>query len=365
MLNLQFLRYPFLFGVPVMKDLAGLRGLFTRPYQNWQPGTPVVGHMLSRDPIIFCCQPQPWPFGAADYFARRFADKPLVFLVPITMSLERRIFAISLAVQHRRFEKRYPHARMIMLANTRDEERILRGLGVAAQFAPQNMFVNETMYHPLPGRERTFDAIYNAQLAPFKRHDLARLVPSCAYVTKMFSHWPAQLKRQQLDKFVRTMPLGHAILNDVVPDGIVLMSHVAVNEAMASAHVGLCLSKLEGAMYASIEYLLAGLPVVSTRSRGGRDTFFHPDTTLIVDDDPRAVRDGVAAMKSRNIPPDYVRATTMKLVAEERTRFNAFISGLRNGHGVDVETGWSFDYYHKLARSSVLSDFEAQLAAGA
>lgn len=361
--SLHSLRYPFLFSVPVVRDLAGLRGLFARPRRNWVPDTPVTGHILSLDPIIFSCQPQPWPFGAAHYLARRFPDTPLIFLVPITMSLERRTYALSLAVQHRRFRKAHPKARLIMMANSRDEEALLRNLGIDVQFAPQNMFVNETMYHPLPAAERRFDALYNAQLAPFKRHDLARLVPSCAYVTKMFTHWPPQLKRDQLDRFTRTMPPGHAILNDIVDDGIALMDHVQVNAAMASAHVGLCLSRVEGAMYASIEYLLAGLPVVSTRSQGGRDAFFHPDTTLIVDDDPRSVRDGVAALKARAIPPEVVRATTMTLVAAERQRFNAFISDLRGGAPVDFETGWSFTYYHKLARAGVLSDFEAPMAA--
>ncbi|NEU11918.1 glycosyltransferase [Methylobacterium sp. BTF04] len=375
MLGLHTLQYPFLFSVPLVSQVIGLRGLFIRPPRNWDPATPIMAQFLSLDPPIFCCQPQPWPFGAAHYLAARFPDEPLVFLQPITMSLERRAFALALAAQHRRFRRAHPRARLILMANTQAEELLLRKLGVDVHLIPQNMFIDETMYHPIPGQERRCDAIYNAQLAPFKRHELARLVPSCAYVTKMFKSWSPHLKRAQLDRFVRALPHGHTILNDIGADDVVAMDHLRVNAAMASAHVGLCLSRLEGAMYASSEYLLAGLPVVSTRSQGGRDTFFHPDTTLIVADDPRAVQDGVAAMKARAIPPDYVRATTLRLMTIERERFNTFIDGLRetaarhtnrDARRDQVERTdprWSFDYFHKLSRFGHLSDFEAQLSA--
>jgi glycosyltransferase involved in cell wall biosynthesis len=361
MLSLDALQYPNLFDVPILSQASGLRGLFVRSPRNFSPATPIMGLFLSLDPPIFCCQPQPKPFGAAHYFAARFPNEPFIFLQPITSSLERPTFALSFAVQHRRFRQAHPRARPIAMANTPAEERLLRRLGVDIHLAPQNMFVDETMYHPVPGRERTYDAIYNAQLAPVKRHELARLVPSCAYVTKMFGPWSPRLKRAQLDKFVRALPQGHAILNEITTDNILSMDHVQVNEAMASAHVGLCLSKLEGAMYVSIEYLLAGLSVVSTRSTGGRDAFFHPDTTLIVDDNPRSVQDGVAAMKARALSREFVRATTLRLMAAERERFNTFIDGLRGRKIARKDERWSFDYYHKLSRNGLLSDFEEQL----
>ncbi|OXE42707.1 hypothetical protein CCS92_08640 [Methylobacterium radiotolerans] len=248
------------------------------------------------------------------------------------------------------------------MANTPGEEELLRRFGVDVYLAPQNMFVDETMFHPIVDRPRTYDAIYNAQLVPIKRHELARLVPSCAYVTKLFGRWSPHLKKAQLHKFLHGLPRGHVIINRIEADNVVFMDHVQVNEAMASAHVGLCLSKLEGAMYASIEYLLAGLPVVSTRSKGGRDTFFHPDTTLIVDDNPRAVQEGVAAMKARAIPADFTRSTTLRLMAIERERFNTFIDGLRGKQVARSDQRWSFNYSPKLAQLRTISDFEAQLS---
>ena len=356
------LRNPYLFDVPVLGSLSGLVDLFVRPRQDLPRETIVPGLFLSHDPPIFCCQPRPKPFGVVHHMAAQFPDTPFIFLHPLTHSLERWAFAVSLAVQYRRFQIAHPRARLIVLANTAGEERLLRRLGVDVHLAPQNMFVDETMYVPIPDRPRRFDAIYNAQIAPIKRHALARTVPSCAYVTKLFGTWSPRLKRAQLDGFVRSLPQGHVILNPLTADDVVPLDHVAVNAAMASAHVGLCLSRIEGAMYASIEYLLAGLPVVTTRSKGGRDYFSHPDTTLIVDDDPRAVQDGVAAMKARALPPDYIRATTLRLVTAERERFNAFIDGLR-GPAMEHRSDrrWSFAYQHKLSRYDTLCAFETEL----
>ncbi|KOX60262.1 hypothetical protein ADL19_02720 [Streptomyces purpurogeneiscleroticus] len=354
------LRNPYLFDVPLLGYASGLLDLFVRAPRYLPSDTPVMGSFLSLDPPIFCCQPRPKPFGVAHHLASCFPDTPFVFLHPLTHSLERAAFALALAVQHRRFRSFHPAARLVVLANTPDEERLLHCLGVDVHLAPQNMFVDETMYFPMPDRERRYDAIYNAQIAPIKRHALARTVPTCAYVTKLFGTWSPRLKRTQLAAFLRSLPQGHAVLNPVTPDDVVPMDHVAVNAAMAEAHVGLCLSRIEGAMYASIEYLLAGVPVVTTRSKGGRDRFCHADTTLIVDDDPRAVQDGVAAMKARALPPEFVRATTLRMIEAERERFNSFIDGLR-GHTIErTDPRWSFDYYHKLGRFGRLSDFEGE-----
>ena len=47
--------------------------------------------------------------------------------------------------------------------------------------------------------------------------------------------------------------------------------------------VGGVFSEEEGACWASSEYLLCGLPVVSTHSRGGRDVWYSGHNSLIVE----------------------------------------------------------------------------------
>ena len=76
-------------------------------------------------------------------------------------------------------------------------------------------------------------------------------------------------------------------------------------------------------MRAASECLLAGLPMVSVPSIGGRDLIFTTDTALIVDATPEAVRNGVAAMRARNLTRDEVRRATLARVLEERGKFLA------------------------------------------
>ena len=66
-----------------------------------------------------------------------------------------------------------------------------------------------------------------------------------------------------------------------------------INNLLNKSKIGLCLSRVEGAMYSSVEYLLCGLPVVSTKSMGGRDAFFTNTNCLIADDTPESVAECV------------------------------------------------------------------------
>jgi hypothetical protein len=97
-------------------------------------------------------------------------------------------------------------------------------------------------------------------------------------------------------------------------------------------------------MMASIEYLLAGLPVVSNPSRGGRDVFFDPDYCAIVDPEPAKIREAVEALRGRGIPREYVRARTLAKLQVERHRFTAFIERLRAEHDIPraYETEWRY-----------------------
>jgi glycosyltransferase involved in cell wall biosynthesis len=86
-------------------------------------------------------------------------------------------------------------------------------------------------------------------------------------------------------------------------------------------------------MLSSMEYLLAGLPIVSTPSEGGRDLFFDPEYCLIVPPDPRAVRDGVAALKARQIPRERVRQKTLAKIEPQRRAFLALLDDFLERHG--------------------------------
>ena len=81
-------------------------------------------------------------------------------------------------------------------------------------------------------------------------------------------------------------------------------------------------------MRASIEYLFAGLSVVSTPSLGGRDYYFDDEYCIIAAPNPRSIRGAVEALITRAVPREYVRAKTLARVEVDRARYIAFVQGL-------------------------------------
>jgi len=73
-------------------------------------------------------------------------------------------------------------------------------------------------------------------------------------------------------------------------------------------------------MYASMQYLLAGLPVVSTKSRGGRDEFFAREYVRIVADNQEAVAAGLREMLDCKVPPEEIRRRTLEKSEQHKTR---------------------------------------------
>jgi glycosyltransferase involved in cell wall biosynthesis len=119
-------------------------------------------------------------------------------------------------------------------------------------------------------------------------------------------------------------------LKDGLPE---YLSPEQVNEICNQAAVGLCLSAVEGAMFASMEYMLAGLPIVSTPSIGGRDVYFDEAYCIIAAPDPRQIRDAVTALKQRAIPRDFIAARTRDKVDRDRRRLLALVDDLREQAG--------------------------------
>jgi glycosyltransferase involved in cell wall biosynthesis len=112
------------------------------------------------------------------------------------------------------------------------------------------------------------------------------------------------------------------------------------------------LSREEGACYASAEYLLSGLPVVSTRSRGGRDIFFDEEYVEVVRDDPRAVAAGVRRLIEKKVPAARVREATLEKMRPHRERFLVLLQEIYDRKKVpfDVRRGWERLYTDKMIR---------------
>ncbi len=182
-----------------------------------------------------------------------------------------------------------------------------------AQFS-SSLYVNDHIYKPLD-EPKHYDAIYVAQLQRFKRHWLAK-----------------DIDRLMMVSYGGDLPtfcpeLAHAEYNkEFIP-------RPELAKKINQAYAGLCLSAEEGAMYASLEYLLCGIPVVSTPSKGGRDEFFNDENSIIVPPQADAVAQAVQRWKKSPPNPHTIREQTLKQLNSVRLGLCIYVAKLIEEEG--------------------------------
>jgi len=238
-----------------------------------------------------------------------------------------------------------PNVRMTVAAATPEDDLLFRRSGLSSIWCNHNAFLDERIFHPEPDREKLYDAVYVGRLVRMKRHELAAHVPRMAIISG----------RYEFDEAYATACISAfddlRYVNFEPGSGRRQLSAEEVREVLVASRCGLALSELEGAMYASAEYLLCGLPVVTTPSKGGRDVFFHPDYVETVEPSQDAVAEAVARLNARNLDPWTIHRRTLELAKPHRIRLLMWMSGIlqQNLFQVAGENLWLPSFVNKLA----------------
>lgn len=209
-----------------------------------------------------------------------------------------------------------------VIVNADDEEVMRKRFLIRGAQLSQNIYINEHLYKPLD-EHKIYDAIYTAQLASFKRHWLAKEVERLiviSYGGNLHAFCPE---------------LKHAEFNQA------FIPRPELARKYNQSYAGLCLSASEGAMLAATEYLLCGIPVVSTPSKGGRDVFFTPQNSIIVPPDPESVAQAVKYWKEHPPDPEKIRQQVLDKIIDIRRAYCTYIARLiqkERGGKIDIET---------------------------
>ncbi|THD64008.1 MAG: glycosyltransferase family 1 protein [Bradyrhizobium sp.] len=293
------------------------------------PSASTWAELLSVSPtIIHTSFSTGFPLGAASALGPLFRDRAVHFLVMMSWSLEQPRSSEGLAQKAAAYLIDHPLHTVTFLCNTPREAQLLRANGCTAATINKNCLTDDTVFRPMPNATPVYDAVYNARMSPEKRPELAREVDRLAlvYFYNALDGSPAEFHAIHA-RLRALMPRAHFV-NQLTSDGCEWLLGPAINKVYAQSRVGLCLSPIEGAMRASIEYLFAGLSIVSTPSLGGRDYFFDDEFCIIAEPDPRSIREAVDALIARNIPRDYVRSRTLARVELDRRRYIDLVQDL-------------------------------------
>lgn len=229
------------------------------------------------------------------------------------------------------------------LFNSRTEQTAFRKDGFEGEVINQNAWLDENLVMKPLSLLKLYNALYVGRRSAFKRHMLAEQIFDLAIVAG--NNHGNNIAPIPPTTYLNPQPL----------------SPEQVCEKINQSHCGLILSEEEGACFASSEYLLCGIPVVSTHSKGGRDVWYDDYNSIVCDPDPKQIADAVAYFKAHPRDPEVIRANHIEEAHKHRLRFIEAFERVLHQHGVrglDVHRYFYENYFHKM-RKSIKPDFEA------
>lgn len=183
-----------------------------------------------------------------------------------------------------------------ILYNTEEDQLKFSKFGFKGTLCNNNCWLDENCYKILD-LEKKYNAIMVSRAISVKRHYLAREVQNLALVTNGIN----------VDE-----PHGEIELPPHVYNNLYHLPTNKVNELICQSFCGLILSAEEGACYASSEYLLCGIPVVSTYSKGGRDVWYTNYNSVIVEPDEKEIALAVDQLLFAKKDPQEIREDHIK-----------------------------------------------------
>lgn len=227
--------------------------------------------------------------------------------------------------------------KFFFLFNTEEEMNRYRSAGFIGEVINQNCWLPwDAAMRYIPEKTKKYDAVYVGRFTPFKRHWLANKVNSLALVMGDL--------------------MGAEAANDLPPylyRNLTPLDESGVASIINESKCGLILSETEGACFASSEYLLCGIPVVSTFSKGGRDVWYTDYNSIQVDASADAVAEAVAFFVNNPRDPQRIRDEHIKKSIVFRELFISILKNLFVQNCVDLDSVNFFNstYMNKLRTS--------------
>jgi glycosyltransferase involved in cell wall biosynthesis len=166
-------------------------------------------------------------------------------------------------VNHYKLLEKYT-TNVTMLANSIDEDLFYKRHKLNSIYCNQNCWLDASIFNII-SIEKEYDLVINANNSEWKNHHMLADINK-KYKTLFITY------NTSINNLQRYNPA--CILNEIRTYRVV--------EELNKCRVGLALSTKEGSCYASTEYLLCGLPVISTKSVGGRQGWYDEHNSIVV-----------------------------------------------------------------------------------
>ena len=318
-------------------------------------------HKLFDDPLV-CVISSGLRFKSGIKAAIQLAqDKECSIIVQPSWYIPKQ--AKQIAQITREVKRHFPKISFYFICPTNFETNYLKEMGLDSLHIHKNAFIDTNIFIP-DTEEKIYNAVHIANVMPFKRHFLAWEVPNIAVVTYDYTG-----QKRQFEEIAGYKHLAYA--NFKITNGLAkLDEHSKSEESLASkmsltpmevkkiicqSNCGIILSEEEGANLASTEYLLCGIPVVSTKSVGGREELFDFRHVLMVEPHANRVENAVRLFQELKIDRLEIRNSVMDKIRIHRHRFINFLSQITSK---DLMSEVDADFWHPNFTNKLMNRFE-------
>lgn len=293
-------------------------------------------YIISHEPLILITYWHDFVITQDNFFASLSEHKDVYILIQIGWHRETPERAQELVDVLAELKEKRDGLHFTFLCNSTHEEEVIKAKGLNAVFCHQNAFIDEKLYPIIPDAEKLFDAIYVARVTPFKRQELAQKIKSLRLIG-----WTSPLETDYFNKIMSDTPQAEWTCE---------IASNKIYREINSARVGLCLSAEEGAMFVSAEYMLCGIPSVTTRNLGGRESLFPKEAFCYVEDNPESVAEGVYKLIDNSPAPSEIRQGYIKNMQIHRHIFIKLVQSIIDSCGKEnnFKEQWEQVFIHKF-----------------
>ncbi len=294
-------------------------------------------YVICKEPLIIMTNEGMEDLGV---FSEKIGnERKTLFLVSFKWTLEIGNVGRTIKTYYDRHQISFPNHEILFFVSTAKELRILKKLKLPVEFIHQNALLDPGCYSVDAISEKKYDIVYNGRLEHLKRHHLL----SDKFSTVLVSGNVLNVDDKKINylefikKIIPNAYLANADkeLSDYsFGDNYRELNESNINSLYNQSKVGVILSAIEGPNYTSVEYLLAGIPVVSTYNIGGRDEFLDPRFCRIVPSTRKAIEAAIEELISFCIDPCFIREETIKKMRIYELKYKKIL------HAYLIKSGW-------------------------